>query len=115
MNRWDVYWIDFPFEDDPNQFKERPAIILKDQTVCILALRVTSHDERAYDYYDYALQEWQYANLAKPSVVRIKKLAQVLPEKIRGYIGRLHPVDIMAIQLKMKQWKEERDRRFVRR
>lgn len=110
MNRWDVYWADVPFEDDPTQSKVRPVIIAKDSTVYVLTMRVTTHAPRDYDPYDYSLIEWQYANLSAPSVVRIRKLAKLPPEKILSHIGRLHPSDMLGIQTKMDEYKAARDR-----
>ena len=110
MNRWDVYWADVPFEDDPTQGKCRPVIIAKDAAVYVLTLRVTTHSPREYDPYDYQLTEWQFANLPSPSVVRIRKIAQLSPEKIHDYIGRLHPADQLGIQIKMDEYRIERNR-----
>lgn len=111
MNRWDVYWGDVPFEDDPTQIKRRPVIIAKDCAVYVLILRVTSHEARQNDPYDYTLQEWKYANLETESVVRIRKIAQLRPEHVHEYIGRLHPVDILGIQSRMQRYQEDRNRR----
>ena len=96
MNRWDVYWADVPFEEDALRGKRRPVVIASDRTVYVLVLRVTSHAARLDDPYDYALQEWRFAGLTKESVVRVRKIAQLRPEAIGEYIGRLHPVDILA-------------------
>nr|DAW29047.1 MAG TPA: PemK-like protein [Caudoviricetes sp.] len=110
MNRWDVYWADVPFEDNPTQVKRRPVIIAKDSIVYVLTLKVTTHSPRENDPYDYQLVEWQFANLPSPSVVRIRKLAKLKPDKIHNYIGRLHPVDMLGIQTKMDEYRLERDR-----
>ncbi|MDO4389139.1 MAG: type II toxin-antitoxin system PemK/MazF family toxin [Eubacteriales bacterium] len=109
MNRWDVYWAEVPFEEDPSQRKTRPVIIAQDRTVYVLTLRVTSHDPRENDPYDYPLQEWKSAGLSRPSVVRIRKMAQLSPEQIGTYIGRLHPVDMVGIQIRMQAYRKERD------
>ena len=115
MNRWDIYWADMPYEDVPVQRKTRPVIIAADKVVYALVLRVTSHAAREDDDYDYAIQEWQYANLSCPSVVRIQKIAQLRPDDIGDYIGHLHITDIVEIQSRMKKLKEERDRLGSRR
>ena len=111
MNRWEVYWADVPFEEDPSQIKRRPVIIARDNTVYVLTLRVTSHEAREYDPYDYPLQEWQHANLTTASVVRIRKISQLRPDNIHEYIGKLHPVDILGIQNCMQRFIAERNRR----
>lgn len=109
MKRWDVYWADVPFEDDPTQIKRRPVIIARDSVVYVLTLRVTTHSPRMCDPYDYQLIEWKYANLNSPSVVRIRKLAKLKPEEIHDYIGSLHPADRLGIQTKMNDYRNERD------
>ena len=30
MKRWDIYWADVPYEEDPSISKKRPVIIAKD-------------------------------------------------------------------------------------
>lgn len=46
-----------------------------------------------------------------PSVVRIRKMAQLSPEQIGTYIGRLHLVDMVGIQIRMQAYRKERDAR----
>lgn len=111
MKQWDVYWADVPFEEDPSQIKTRPVIIAKNGVVYVLTLRVTSHEPRVYDPYDYPLKEWKAANLNKPSTVRIRKLAKLAPNAIRDQIGTLHPADVLEIQCRMQKYREERNRK----
>lgn len=111
MKRWDVYWAEMPFEEDPSQTKLRPVIIAKDGIVYVLTLRVTSHEPREYDAYDYPLKEWKSANLNKPSTVRIRKLAKLAPNAIHDQIGTLHPTDTLEIQCRMQKYLEERKRK----
>ena len=111
MKRWDVYWADVPYEDDPAQSKRRPVVIAKDNTLYVLTLRVTSKGPRENDQYDVVLTQWQFANLAQPSVVRVRKIAQIGPERVFERIGRLHPADIMEIQNRMDKLQAERSKR----
>lgn len=107
MNRWDVYWADMPYEENPSQTKPRPVVIARDQVVYVLTLRVTSHAARQKDPYDYTLQFWQEAGLTKASVVRVSKLAKIKPEAIHERIGSIHPADAIAIQKLMLQRMQE--------
>ena len=97
MNRWDVYWADFPYEEDPAQLKRRPVVVAYDNTVYTIGMRVTSQPPRAYDPYDYPLKYWQEAGLSEASVVRVRKLAQLKPDAIHDRIGRLADADIIEI------------------
>lgn len=108
MNRWDIYWADVPFEEDCSQKKSRPVIIAKDNSIYVLVIRITSHETRDNDPYDYLLQEWKYANLEKASVVRIRKIAQLKPDAVHDYIGRIHPADALEIQKCMELYRSER-------
>lgn len=107
MNRWDVYWAEVPFEENPLQSKLRPVVIALDKAVFVLTLKVTSHEAREYDPYDYVLQYWQQAGLSRESVVRIRKLSQLKPEAIKNRIGRLHRTDILEIQKLMNRYKQD--------
>ena len=110
MNRWDVYWADVPFDEDKTQNKRRPVIIAKDEKVYVLVIRMTSHEARTYDPYDYTLQKWLFAGLEKASVVRIRKISLIKPESIYGFIGKIHPIDILEIQKRMFRYQKERMR-----
>lgn len=105
MNRWDVYWADFPFEETSGS-KERPIVICTDTAEYVLALRVTSHTARANSKYDYVLAFWAEAGLAKESVVRIDKIAQLEHSAIGEYIGRIQDADIVEIRKIMNRYKE---------
>lgn len=106
MERWDLYWADVPFEDDPSQKKLRPVVIMRDMVVYVLTLKVTSHDKRENDPYEYELLEWQEAGLYEPSVVRIK-LSQLKPEAFHGRIGRLSAADIAGLLMIIKLYQNK--------
>lgn len=106
MKRWDLYWANVPYEDDPEQSKTRPVIIANDLCVYVLVLRVTTHAARECDRFDYPLLYWDYAGLKRPSVVRISKLAKLRPEEIGDYIGSLRSADIQEIQHRMMLYKQ---------
>lgn len=108
MKRWDIYWAEVPFEDDPTQTKLRPAIIARDKIETALVIRVTSRGARDCDPYDYEIQDWKAAGLKEPSTVRISKITQILPDKIYDFIGRLSIGDIFEIQRLMDEYKESR-------
>ncbi len=108
MRRWEIYWADAPFEDDPSLSKLRPVVILNDKIVYVLASKITSHEARENAAYDYVLIHWEEAGLTKPSVVRVEKLLQLKPEQIKDRIGQLSLVDIAAIQKMMKDYMSRR-------
>ena len=106
MNRWEIYWANAPFEDQPQLSKSRPVIICVDKKVYALVIKVTSHDKRDHSPFDYSLVYWKECGLACESVVRVDKLSQLPPSAFGDYIGKLHPADIIEIQKLMKQYSQ---------
>lgn len=104
MNIWEVWLADFPFEDLPNQVKERPVIILNTEPLCILATKVTTHNVRASDDYDVEIIEWKEAGLKQPSVARISKTISLNPQSFKHKIGDLSTNDQIRIMPKYIQY-----------
>lgn len=108
MNRWDIYWADVPFEDNPQLSKIRPVIVCADRKVYVLAVKVTTHEKREINPYDYSLIFWRESGLPSESVVRIDKLSQLPPSAFGSFIGRVNPADAVEIQKRMTQYVQER-------
>lgn len=62
--------LQFPFQDDPSKYKERPAVIVQvsKNAVEVVMLKVTTHTNRGG--YDYTVGDHKAANLKAGSVVR---------------------------------------------
>jgi mRNA interferase MazF len=74
FQRGDVVLIPFPFTDLSAK-RVRPAIVVsvpeyEQNTGDIIVAQVTSRQHSLPT--DYALQDWQFAGLLRPSVVRVK-------------------------------------------
>lgn len=109
MNRRDIYWADVPYEDDPSISKKRPVIIAKDSSpVYVLTFKVTSKDAREYDPGDYPLMYWKESGLRKPSVVRLRRISQISPDKIGDHIGHVQAADVLQMQQIMQALKNQR-------
>lgn len=91
--RWEVWYADFPYDDDPGRSSDRPVIVLNTKPLVILSVKVTSHGIRSYDKYDTALKYWGVAGLARPSVARISKVIYISKDRFRRKVGVLHPED----------------------
>ncbi len=74
-NIGEVWWIHFPFEDK-DDYKRRPAIVIDDDTIAILAMYVTSKNKNNNPY-SVAIQDWDLTGLTKPSWARIDKIVSV--------------------------------------
>ncbi|MDO4562234.1 MAG: type II toxin-antitoxin system PemK/MazF family toxin [Clostridia bacterium] len=73
MRVWELWFADFPYEEDNTIVKSRPVIILNVEPLEVLSVKVTSQQSRNSDKYDMPIVHWQYAGLKKPSVARISK------------------------------------------
>ena len=97
IKQWEVWLASVRFEDQPDRSKKRPVVVTSAGEVVVLALKVTSHSPRPV-WGEYALTEWQFAGLSKPSTVRVGKPLRLDMEDMIHRIGSLHPLDILAIQ-----------------
>ncbi|NRU52568.1 type II toxin-antitoxin system PemK/MazF family toxin [Clostridium beijerinckii] len=85
----EVWYVNFPFEENPNIKKRRPVVVLgktEDKVTvaglevdAYLSVKITSHTERKEDEYDTIIVKWKEANLKKESVARVSKTI-ILPK-----------------------------------
>ena len=47
---------------------------------------------------EYPVVKWREAGLPKPSTIRASKRLNLITTDFENKIGRLHPVDILAVQ-----------------
>lgn len=94
--QWELWYANFPFEDK-NISKDRPVIILSVQPLCVLSIKVISHEVRKADKYDVPITHWQEAGLKHESVARISKTVSLDNSKFRRKIGELHKDDIDVV------------------
>ena len=90
----DVWWVHFPFEDK-DQEKRRPAIIVDDETIAILAIKVTSKEKD--NPYSIFIEEWQSAGLTKPSWAIIDRIVSISEMFMDCKIGALSENDSTKI------------------
>ncbi len=95
--RWEVWFASVRFEDSPDR-KQRPVVIISPGVAYYLSLKLTTHAPREWCNGEYALQKWSEAGLARPSTVRASKVLQLVDSDFSHKLGRLHPVDILALQ-----------------
>ena len=104
MNVWEIWFAEFPYEEDPTIIKKRPVIILNIEPVQVLSIKVTSHDVRVEDKYDVPITEWQNAGLMKPSVARVSKAMNLDKSKFDRKIGVLCNSDKLTIFAKYQEF-----------
>ena len=93
-NIGDVWWIHFPYEDEDKE-KRRPAIVIDDDTIAILAMYVTSQNKE--NPYSIKLEDWAETGLSKPSWTRIDKIISINEWYMDRKIGSLSPRDLTKI------------------
>lgn len=93
-NLGEVWWTDFPFEDI-NASKHRPAIVLDDETIAVLAIKVTSQEKD--DPYRIKIDDWKSAGLTKESWARIDQIIHIDEWRMDKKIGDLSSDDLLKI------------------
>lgn len=108
MKRWEIYWANVPFEDQPAVGKMRPVIVCADKQVYVLTIKVTHHEARECSPYDYQLIYWKEAGLSQESAVRVDKISKLVPEDFGEYIGMVQPADALEIQKIMQAYRSRK-------
>jgi mRNA interferase MazF len=98
-----VVLIPFPFTDLSAK-RVRPAIVVsvpeyEQNTGDIIVAQVTSRQHSLPT--DYALQDWQFAGLLRPSVVRVK-LATINAALVQFRTGRLSDRDLEEVDKRLR-------------
>jgi mRNA interferase MazF len=103
FQRGDVVLIPFPFTELSAK-RVRPAIVVsvpeyEQNTGDIIVAQVTSRQHSLPT--DYALQDWQFAGLLRPSVVRVK-LATINAALVQFRTGRLSDRDLEEVDKRLR-------------
>ena len=93
-NVGDVWWVHFPF-DEKDREKYRPAIVIDDDTIAILAMYVTSQSKD--NPFSILIEDWKSAGLKKDSWARIDKIISISEWYMGQRIGTLSERDKMKI------------------
>ncbi len=101
MQVGEVWFAQFPYEEDVDIVKPRPVIIAQVEPLEVLSVKVTTHDIRDSDEFDIPIIHWEAAGLRQKSVARVSKTIFLSPANIDVQIGTLHPDDKAAIMLKL--------------
>lgn len=102
MNLGEVWYVNFPYEEDPSQSSHRPCIILDVENLEVLSMKVTKHEPR--DEYDVPIFKWREANLDYPSYARVKKTILITKDSFDRKIGDIHRDDLNNITRKFMEY-----------
>lgn len=90
-NIGDVWWTHFPFQDI-DEDKHRPAIVIDEDTIAVLAMMVTSK-EKEYPYC-IEISDWKEAGLHTQSWARIDRIIKMDEWRMDKKIGELTSKDL---------------------
>ena len=97
-NKGDVWFVEFPLEENLSQTINRPVIVLDENTLGVLSVKITKHMPRVEDPYDIPILYWQEANLRLASTARVSKVLLLPQDSFIFKIGDLHPDDLQCIE-----------------
>jgi mRNA-degrading endonuclease toxin of MazEF toxin-antitoxin module len=106
--RGEVWFVAFPLEEDPDQFTNRPVIVLDEQILGVLSVKVTKHKPRENDKYDTPILYWQQAKLRFASTARISKTMILDRDAFLVKLGDLHPDDLKSIEEQYMKYVSEK-------
>lgn len=94
----EVWFVEFPLEENPNQTINRPVVVLDEDSLGVLSVKITKHAVRDEDPYDTPILYWQEANLRLASTARVSKVMNLQADDFIFKIGDLHPDDLYKIE-----------------
>lgn len=106
-NKGEVWFVEFPLEEDNSRTINRPVIVLDENTLGVLSVKITKHSPRAEDPYDTPILYWQEANLKLASTARVSKVYLLSPDSFIFKIGNLHPDDLDRVEEMYQKYLEE--------
>lgn len=96
-SRGEVWFVEFPLEENEQEFLNRPVVVLqdKDEDFEVLSVKITKHAPR--DEWDFPIVNWQQASLRLQSTARISKAMYLQEDSFLFKIGILHVDDLNKI------------------
>lgn len=104
----DLWFVSFPYEDDPSTVSNRPVIVLDENTLGVLSVKVTKHPVRTNDEYDTPILYWTQAGLRFSSTARVSKVQNLKPDDFIFKLGSLHPDDLANVEASYVKYMKDR-------
>ena len=105
-NKGEVWFVEFPLEEDNSQTINRPVIVLDENTLGVLSVKITKHVPRVEDPFDTPILYWQDANLRLASTARVSKVSVLPKESFIFKIGELHADDLNRVEYMYQKYLE---------
>ena len=106
-NKGEVWFVEFPLEEDNSQTINRPVIVLDENTLGVLSVKITKHSPRKEDAYDTPILYWQEANLRLAFTARVSKVFLLSQDSFIFKIGNLHQDDLLRVEEMYQKYLEE--------
>lgn len=106
-NKGEVWFVEFPLEEDNSQTINRPVVVLDENTLGVLSVKITKHSPRKEDPYDTPIIYWQEANLRLASTARVSKVFLLSQDSFIFKIGDLHQDDLDRVEGMYQEYLEE--------
>lgn len=98
MNKGEVWFVNFPLEEDQSKYISRPVVILDIEGEEALSVKTTKRDPRKKDPFDTPIIHWREAGLRFSSTARVSKTMLLNKSQFDFRIGTLNPYDLKTIQ-----------------
>lgn len=98
FNKGEVWFVEFPLEENNEKTINRPVIVLDENVLGVLSVKITKHSPRREDSYDTPILYWQEANLRLSSTARVSKVTLLSQDSFIFKIGNLHEDDLLRIE-----------------
>lgn len=103
MQKYDIYWARFVFDDDPDKYKVRPCLILSPREGLPLGAKITKHPPREITKRsDYLIKDFTAAGLSQASTIRLSQKQRIRPLDKIGHLSKEDEIEVEKI-LRRKQ------------
>ena len=85
-------------EEDSSKILNRPVVVLDENTLGVLSVKITKHKVRKEDPYDTPIIYWEDANLRLASTARVSKVTVLPRDSVIFKSGELHYEELERIE-----------------
>ena len=107
MNKGEVWFVEFPLEEEPSRILNRPVDVLDENLLGVLSVKITKHKVRKEDSYDTPIIYWEKASLRLASTARVSKVTLLTKDSFIFKIGDLHKDDLNRIENMYRKFLED--------
>ena len=107
MNKGEVWFVEFPLEEDPSRILNRPVVVLDENLLGVLSVKITKHKVRKEYPYDIPIIYWEEASLRLASTARVSKVTLLNKDSFIFKIGDVHKDDLNRIENMYRKFLED--------